>query len=424
MANFSIDELEIIPCRNGSNEYSKVSYPLRYGQYGEIRTADYIYQFNLNGEIKFIRGRKSTWPDPTEWLKRSVTDDWLYYSSGGYSGTLEYSGEYYVPCTQYRTNSIIQNNPFNRKEVISAIESYGHLYGRVCEIDINMLEPENRHFLEKIKKNPPENLGKKKYLLRNILGDRITVLPPDTRHVDYEVIPVIIADGCLYRCGFCGVKSPKKYSTRPVSNIRDQIKKLKEYYGLDKINYNSLFFAQHDSLNAGIELIEKTALFAYKELEIEKTNIKGANLFFFGSVDSLLKAGDEFFKRLDDLPFMTYINIGLETADQDTLNYISKDITADNVEKAFSKILEINAMYNDVELTSNFLFSDRMPANHYPSIINLIDKYISHTRQKGTIYFSPMFNRNDAEPKGIKRKFFDFKRRIRLPAYLYLIQRL
>ena len=60
--------------------------------------------------------------------------------------------------------------------------------------------------------------------------------------------------------------------------------KLKEYYGPDKINYNSLFFAQHDSLNAGAELIEKTALFAYEEFEIEKANIKGPNLFCFGSV--------------------------------------------------------------------------------------------------------------------------------------------
>lgn len=166
------------------------------------------------------------------------------------------------------------------------------------------------------------------------------------------------------------------------------------------------------------------ALFAYKELEIEKTNIKGANIFCFGSVDSLLNFREEFFKRINDLPFMTYINIGLESADQETINYISKNITADNVERAFAKILKINAMYNNVELTSNFLFSDEMPPNHYPSILNLIDKYLSQTQQKGTIYFSPMFNRNDANPRGIKRKFFNFKRKIKLPAYLYLIQRL
>ena len=424
MASLFIDDLEIIPCKTGANEYSKVSYPLRYGQYGEIRSRDYIYQFNLNGEIKFIRGIKSSWPDPTEWLKRSVTGDWLYYSSGGYSGTLDYSGEYYVPCVNYRTNSIIRNNPFNSREAISAVESYDYLYEIISKINTDKLGPETRKFLEKIKRNSPENIGKKKHLIKEILGDKITVLPPDTRHVDYEVIPLIIADGCLYRCGFCGVKSPKSFTIRTESNIEDQIKKLKKCYGPDIINYNSLFLAQHDALNAGVELIEKAALYAREEFEFKRSNIKGANLFCFGSVDSLLKADNDIFKRLNELPFMTYINIGLESADQITLEYISKGITADNVEKAFVKILNVNSVFNNIELTSNFLFSDRLPESHYPGILNLFDRYLSHSLEKGTVYFSPMLNGNGINNRYIKRKFFNLKREIKLPAYLYLIQRL
>jgi len=44
----SAGRLEIIPWKKGSDEYSKVSYPLRYGQYREIISGNYIYKFNLS----------------------------------------------------------------------------------------------------------------------------------------------------------------------------------------------------------------------------------------------------------------------------------------------------------------------------------------------------------------------------------------
>ena len=219
------DELEIFPLIKGADRYSKVSYPLRYGHYSEIKTKEYIYQFNLNGEIKIIAGRRSDWPDPSEWLKRTVTGDWLYYSTGGYSGTLEYAGEYYVPCAQYSTNSILLNNPFDNEAVQAAVKSYEGLYDRIQALNVNRFNPAIRAFLEKVKRFSPEKLKKRKSDLQKILNDRITVLPPDTRHVDYDVIPVVIADGCLYKCGFCSVNSPKKFSVRSENNIRDQINK-------------------------------------------------------------------------------------------------------------------------------------------------------------------------------------------------------
>lgn len=418
------DGVEITPALNGSFVYSKASYPVRYGKYGEIKTKDYIWQFNLKGEVKFLKGRKDTWPDPTEWLKRTAANDWIYYSTGGYSGTLEYSGEYYIPCARYRTNSIIVNDPFGNREVRNAVDSYRKLYDFLSGLDSDAIEPDEALFIKKILENTPESLEKKRSVLKSISGDRITVLPPDSRHADYDVIPVIIADGCLYKCGFCSVRSSKKFGLRTESDIREQIRRLRQFYGPDIVNYNSLFLGQHDALNAGIDLIEKTAIFAFKELDTGNSVMEGANLFLFGSVDSLLDAGYDFFKRLSNLSCMIYINIGLESADEETLDYISKNISPDKVERAFEKILDINREYTNIELTSNFLYSDRLPENHYPSIIKLIDKYTVKSGNKGTVYFSPMFNMDETEARYIKRRFFALKREIRLPAYLYLIQRL
>ncbi len=56
METITIDDAVISANRNGADCYTKVSFPVRYGTYTEIKTSDYIFQFNLNGEIKFIRG--------------------------------------------------------------------------------------------------------------------------------------------------------------------------------------------------------------------------------------------------------------------------------------------------------------------------------------------------------------------------------
>ena len=150
MGTTTSGEFEIFPVIKGADHYSKVSYPLRYGNFGEIRTGEYIYQFNLNGEIKFISGRnRYSWPDPSEWLKRTVTNDWLYYSTGGYSGTLEYSGEYYVPCMQYSSNSIILNSPFDDESVICAIKSYDELYETINVLPLDEYDTETQFFLRK-----------------------------------------------------------------------------------------------------------------------------------------------------------------------------------------------------------------------------------------------------------------------------------
>ena len=74
----SFDELEIFPVIKGANQYSKVSYPLRYGHYSEIRRREYIYQFNLNGEIKFITGRGPEWPDRLAKLQEHIIYDLLF----------------------------------------------------------------------------------------------------------------------------------------------------------------------------------------------------------------------------------------------------------------------------------------------------------------------------------------------------------
>ena len=124
METNQFNNLSITLDKEGSREFTKVSYPIRYGRFSEIKTPDYVFQFNLNGEIKYIQGRSRSWPHPVEWLKRTVANDWIYYSSGGYTGVYDSFGEYYIPCLSYLSNSIIGGNPFEDAAIRSAIEFF------------------------------------------------------------------------------------------------------------------------------------------------------------------------------------------------------------------------------------------------------------------------------------------------------------
>jgi hypothetical protein len=219
MDSYQIGDLNITLNKEGAREYSKVSYPIRYGVYSEIKTPDYIFQFNLNGEIKFIQGLRQSWPDPSEWLKRTVGNDWVYYSTGGYSGVYDSFGEYYLPCLSYPSNSTTLADPFEDHAVQSALRSWHELLKEINKLISDDLPKALKEFFTLVCQNDPETLQQKALRFHDLIGERVSVLPPDTRHVDYEVIPINVADGCLYSCGFCRVKSRQNFAPRTKENI-------------------------------------------------------------------------------------------------------------------------------------------------------------------------------------------------------------
>ncbi len=276
METYQFNNLSITLDKQGSREFSKVSYPIRYGRFSEIKTPDYVFQFNLNGEIKYIQGRSQSWPHPVEWLKRTVANDWVYYSTGGYTSVYDSFGEYYIPCR---------------------------------------------------------------------------------------------------------------------------------------------------------ELLEFVAESAYKYFEFERSNLKGAWLFLFGSAESIINSEEALFESLNSLPFYTYINIGLESADPITLTVLKKPITVRMINEAFSRMLEINRKYEKVEVTANFIFGNNLPGSHLNSFFELNRSRLNCFYSKGAIYFSPLINGMAKDggsngTRGILRKFYKIKVLSHLPTFIYLIQRL
>lgn len=421
MEKFQTDRLRITLNRKGAGEYQKVSYPVRYGRFHEIETPAYRFQFNLNGEIKFIQGRGRNTLPLSEWLKRTVLNDWIYYSTGGYTGTHSFLGEYYLPNLCYASNTILGGEPFRQQEVRQAMTAWQDLAVELKSLSQSALPGEIKGFLRLVIENDVRNLRFKALEHQRIIQGRVTVLPPDARHSDYEVIPIVIADGCLHHCGFCRVKTRQDFKPRPRENILSQIEELKRFYGPDLVNYNSVFLGLHDALYADPDLILFAAEQAFSGFRLDESCVKGPRMFLFGSVDALLKAGHYLFEALDRLPYTTCINVGLESADPLTLERIKKPVAADLVVEGFEKMIQINRTYANIEVTANFILSERLSPNHYASLLELVRGRLDRYYSKGAIYLSPFKVR---EKNMALARFNELKKLSRLPTYLYVIQRL
>jgi hypothetical protein len=427
MESYRSDNLSIIFDKQGSFEFGKASYPIRYGRFSEIKISDYTFQFNLNGEIKYIQGRGEGWPHPAEWLKRTVANDWVYYSAGEYGKIYDYFGEYYLPCLPYPTNSIMGGNPFNDSAVRCGLKAWEESLIGLKGLLTTSLPRCLQDFLSLATENDAGRLQVRSQVLHKLIGGRVTVLPPDTRHVDYEIIPVIIADGCLYNCGFCRVKTGEDFAPRDKNSIIEQIKRLKAFYSHDLRNYNAVFLGQHDALGAGQDRLEFAATTAYEILEFNRSHMKGAYLFLFGSVDSLVNAKAGLFEMLNGLPFLTYINVGLESADQETLTALGKPIASKMIGEAFARMLEINKRYEKIEVTANFLLGSNLPQGHLPGSLDVIRNGLGRSYSKGALYFSPLMDGESMSGESRRtmlRRFGEIKSLSLLPTYLYLIQRL
>jgi len=403
----------------GDNKYTKVSFPVKYGLFSRIRTREYILEFNLNHELRHAKSKKNSWIHPSEWLKRTNGNDWVYYSTGGYSGVYEAIGEYYLPNLMYPTNSLLGGTPFKEKEINEIVTNWQNIISQLPEKNM----PDRfSQWIHAIKQKTKKNLEKKARDLFDISGSRVTVMPPDARHVDYNIIPITISDGCLYKCRFCKVKNKKKFAVRFEKDISNQIRSLKRLLNKDIVNFNALFLGEHDALNSPCELILTTVQKAYDEFNFKGSYMKDNYLFMFGSADSFLNADRIFFENLNRLPFNTFINIGLESYDKKTLELLGKPLTSQKVGQAFKKIQEINDQYSHIEITCNFVMDKDLPNSHYDALMVLLREKQSHTKPKGCIYLSPL--KFSSPSRQVLYDFYKLKALSRFPTFLYIIQRL
>jgi len=439
------DGFRITLNKQGENAYIKQRRPVIYGVHSEIMTDTAILHFNKNNEIVRAEGRGADWPSDLDFLKRTAGNDWVYYSSGGYTGARDtlsgetfsapvsfrnpspYSevykmlGEYYLPNLPYDSNSILEGVPFNSRHIKYLIETWYSEVEIVCE-QASSLPPEFQAFLTEAGRNSPDRLQRKAEQLFDVCGGRQSVLPPDTRHVDYNVIPLNITRGCLYKCSFCQVKNKSTFSTATRAEIDEQLLNLLTIYDRDICNYNALFLGEHDALNAPDDILLYAIKQAIDRLGLTRSYMRGGNIFLFGSVASFMGKEERLFSLLSKLDVNFYINIGLESADQATLDHLGKPLKSEQVIDCFERMQHMNRKFENVEFTANFVLDEGLPDGHIPAFLDLVGNNGCAPSPKGTVYLSPLcFTPPSA------RSLFEvsqLKALSNYPTFLYLIQQL
>jgi hypothetical protein len=422
MERFSAGDIDV--CFGaGRRDWRKLSYPADYGLFARITWRGFDFDFNLNGQLKWVGGKPPAWPDARERLKRTVANDYVYYAVFGYESARAMTGAYYVPYTGRDDPEVFNERPFDRPfigEALSAFDALAYAARDVSEAPPTGSHPRAVEFLSIVGRNGRDALAASARRLRDIIGCSVPVLPPDAIEVDYEVVPLAVADGCAYQCGFCGFREPG-FNVRSPENVRSQIEDLADFYGADLVNHNALLLAGNDALAAGAGAIERAACAAYERLHFARSYHDGARLFMFGSAGALLGADSAALKTLDSLPFESVVNVGLESLDGETLRELGKPLCAADAREALARAFSINSSMKRLRVSANFVVGDALPERHYDAIKEaLCDPALR--RARNVVYLAPLIG---ASPRrDTVRRLMEIKRASRADVFLYLFQRI
>jgi len=419
---YQIEDMEILFDCAGRDDWAKFSFPVWYGIPVKIKWRGYRFDFNLRGGWKWISGGQGVWPDAQEMLKRTDGNELMYYGVESYASDYDLIKNFYIPYNDVYTFDLFPANPLKADHVKQALRAVDELAEAAKRLAGATSGGRVRDFLLKVAACDGAGRGGEAELLHRIMGTNLPVLPPDTIDVDYEVIPLIVADGCDYNCRFCTFTAHDSLQVRGEKNIRQQISSLKDFYKDDLVNYNSIVLGQNDALAGGEEILIAAARLGYEGLNLSSSFHKGpANLFLFGSVDPFLKAKNSLFDRLNRLPFRTFLNIGLESFDEETLSILGKPLRAEKTKEAFRKMLAVNRGWDRVTVSCNFVLGADLPQRHKEGIKTALAEETT-AQDRGTAFLSPIFGR--AQRREIMNEFIEIKRSSHLPVYIYLAQRL
>jgi len=422
MERYEVEDMEIIFDCAGRDDWGKFSFPVWYGIPVKLNWRGYRYDFNLRGGLKRISGRRSVWPDPQDVLKRTDGNDLIYYGTTGYESSYDLIKSYYVPFNGTYHYDLFDENPLEGRHVKQALEAFDRLAEDAGRVAASAGCGRPRDFLSKVAAMDRKSLAEEAERLHRIIGADLPVLPPDTIDVDYEVIPLIVAEGCAYNCFFCRFKTGGDFRVRSRRDIAAQIRDLKAHYGDDLVNYNSLLLGQNDALAAGGETLISAAEIAYDLLGLSASYHRGRpNLFMFGGVDAFLEADPSLFDGLERLPYLTSINVGLESPDQETLERLGKPLQAGKVREAFRKMQEVNRSWPNITVSCNFILGRDLPPSHVETIKEVLAEETT-VREKCVAYLSPLLGAS--RRRQVIREFREIKMDSRLPVYIYLAQRL
>ncbi len=405
----------------GRKDQTPVSYLSISGIYHQIEYKGYKLIFDLNCTVKWILGPDWAWPDPQTRIRRNLSNEWIIYSSHGYEDTFALTGTYYLPIRQNIKQWDTDNTPFQEAWFKQGLQIQEEVK-TICQNIANCCEDKNiASILRTISQQDRKTLDGRYRRLQNIISGTVPILPPDTLLADYDVIPLLISEGCLYNCKFCCLKTGIDWQQRDIKDVTTQINSVKDLLGEDIINYNSVFLGQNDAFACDADFLLESAELALDRLDLKNSFPLGSKLFLFASPTSMIKATDKTFQKLSRLGYDSiFINCGIESTDQNTLDLLGRPTSMEEVKYAIDKAIEINSQPGPLEISLNFLIGEQLPPSHMESLSSVLQSP-DRKLPKGTIYISPLIG-SAQELRHIKRQILSLKARARWNVKLYLMQ--
>jgi len=415
------DKIIITTYRRGRMNFSPVSYPTFEGIKHQVEYRGYRFIFDLTGHIKWILNNNATWPDPSARIKRSIANEWMLYLTYGYEDVYALTGVYYIPIREKLDYiPVLLDSPFKSDWFKSSLDCLYELIAKLCDYKCDKSNDSHTVISKILKLNKEKELNKQANIFHSILKGTVPILPPDTIGVDYNVIPLLISDGCLYNCKFCCLKTGNDWRQRSWKEIIAQIDGVRGFLEEDIINYPGIFLGQNDALSSKPDVILDTANLAFNRL-INKSIFKEKFLYLFGSTTSLLNTPNWCFKELSKIGYKrVYINCGLESFEQGTLDKIGKPVSINEICEAYKLAMQINRDISSIEISFNFLISKDFSDAH----LNILSEKISSPTfklPKGTIYISPMIGEYYSL-RELKNIIFGLKANSKWDVKLYLMQ--
>ena len=408
--------------RQGLRTYEKLSYPARFGRYHEISGHNLTVHFNLRVQPVFFQATHA-WPHPHDWIKITPSGRMLYLSSGSYIDGFSLYGEHFIPVPSNTSNSLFPHDPFGIpevKEAVSRLDTWMQTLVTALETSNLIPDPE---LLQRMKQALPDGSARHAAMFHRAIQGTVPVLPPDARHVQYDVIPLLISDGCLSNCGFCTIKTAAPFRERSRAEIRAQVENTVKFLGPDLHNFNSVFMGQNDALACSPALLEYAVSLAFTKFDMEHSWLNNPSLFLFASVHSLLNADEAIFQALDDSGFRCYINTGFESFHQPTLDLLRKPVKASDTRRAFNKALDINSRFSNIEITGNFVIGTTLPEEHYRILAATLGQNCPIPKQASspiTVYLSPLAGHTQ-DARRVLRSARQLQQESRVPCFLYLL---
>ena len=298
--------------------YESVSHVCFRGLFHEVAEKGIKYVTDLNGALKWVFIEESdAIYEAGSLFRRTIGGRWLIYDGSLYSESFDLTGRHYIPIPMdYQGVHVLKGERGLLQKALMRWDRWldngnGKLGGQ---------DGEARQFFYSTK-----GLRNRDIRLRGILKATVPVVPPEAIFWDYDVIPIVLADGCVSNCTFCCVKTGGEFQERSFHQIQESIRGLKRWLGDDLKNFSSLFLGQNDALYADTRLLQDVAIYAHEEFCMDRAYVRPRGLFMFGSPLSLTKKKITDFNMIEKIPFeKIHINVGIESLDAHTLQALGR----------------------------------------------------------------------------------------------------